>query len=198
MAERANLNNNNGKGKYIWGMIMLWILSGAGIWWLSNKENPQKRESEIVVENKNTMPESLITVSPEPTIALSPTKTEATPSVKTKEEFRSEEEAFWVSYDSRRRLYQTTEASGKRFTFYSYDGNITVHTGNKWSWVYPERNFSEALLVDGEKSFVYEMETQKIIDVERGEKKYTIQCVHNDKIELKEECEEFVKNFKFI
>jgi len=90
------------------------------------------------------------------------------------------------------------EDSGKRYVFSSPLGNITVHTGNSWSWVNSGREFTDKLLVDGEKSYIYEISNQKIVDMEKGEMKYTIQCVHNASKTLKEECEKFLIDFKFI
>lgn len=124
--------------------------------------------------------------------------TTVAPTLKFMENFESLEDGFLVKYDSKRKLLVENEESGKRYVFHNSLGNITVHVGKTWSWVSSGRIFTEGLLVDGVKSFVYEISNQKIVDVEKNDKKYTIQCVHNTQEILKTECEKFLEDFKFI
>lgn len=131
---------------------------------------------------------------PTPTI----TTATATPSAETMTNYENKDDGFSVAYNSFRKLYVENEPSGKRYIFYSYSGNITVHAGKTWSWINPGRIFTDKLLVGGEKSFIYEISNQKIVDVEKGDKKYTIQCVHNAKKDLKTECDKFLADFNFI
>lgn len=132
---------------------------------------------------------------------ISPTKatetTIATPTLKVYEIYKSDE-GFSVTYDGSRTVSKEDETSGKRYVFFSPLGNITVHVGRSWSWINPGRDFTDTLLVGGEKSSVYEISNQKIVDIEKGEMKYTIQCVHNAQKTLKTECDKFLKDFKFI
>ncbi|MBU1117639.1 hypothetical protein KKD37_01615 [Patescibacteria group bacterium] len=196
MAQRTNLTTKSRTGKYILGFIFLSLLSVGGIYWLSSNKNkvevPIERE-EIAVTPATVVEEEAEAEKVEKEVAPL-----ATPTAKLIEEFRSESDAFAVSYKGSRKLYQDTESSGRRYTFYDYAGNIVVHVGKSWSWLYPERTYTDKLLVDGENSFVYEISNQKIVDVEINGLKYTIQCIHNSKEDLKTECEEFIENFKFI
>ncbi|MFA5025191.1 MAG: hypothetical protein WC503_01625 [Candidatus Shapirobacteria bacterium] len=142
---------------------------------------------------KTTITPSLTTT---PIVTL--TNDEVTPTIKLIEIFESKEDGFSVRYDSKRKLTVETEDSGKRYVFSNYLGNITVHTGKEWSWVNSGRTFTDTFLVGGEKSYVYDISNQKIIDIEKDDNKYTIQCVHNAKEELKKECQKFLEDFKFI
>jgi len=144
-------------------------------------------EGEIIGRGGICVKDTTIT----PTITVSP-------AIKTVENYVNNDDGFSVAYNSARKLYIENEDSGKRYIFYSYSGNITVHAGKTWSWINSGRIFTDKLLIDGEKSYVYEISNQKIVDIEKNNKKYTIQCVHNAKKELITECEEFLNNFKFI
>jgi hypothetical protein len=176
MTQRTNLITKHNPIKYILGSILLLAISGAGIVWIKEDKKDNMVEEEVV------------TITP----------TTVAPTVKLVESYESLDDGFTVKYDSKRKLVIENEESGKRYVFSNYSGNFTVHVGNRWSWISSERIFSDNLLIDGEKSYVYEISSQKIIDMERGDKKYTIQCIHNGKEELKTECQKFLENFEFI
>lgn len=201
MTERTNLIKKRNNGKYIWASLLFLLLSAGGVFWLMQGKNDKNEE--ISFEPIEISPTETIS----PTEAISPTgvKTTIAPTKKptaipteTVKVFESKDDNFKVSYSSYRQIYQDNENSGRRYTFYSYSGNIALHTGKEWSWTYPERVFTESLLVGGEKSFVYEADKQKIIDVEKDGKKYTIQCIHNNREDLIEECKNFMESFGFI
>ena len=193
MAERTNLIPQYNPIKYILGSISLIILTIGGILWL-RKDGKTEAPATVLEEDKK---EEYI-VSPTPTEIIP--SIIATPSIEENiiKTFVSENDFFKVEYQGKRKLYQDKEDSGKRYTFYDVSGNITVHVGTNWSWTYPDRVFSETLLVDGQNTFVYETSSQKIIDFEKNTKRYTIQCVHGGTIEIKDECQKFIDGFKFI
>lgn len=219
MAERTNLIVSDNPKKYILGSLLLLVASGIGIFLiLGNKENNKNLISE---ENNLVTPTKSISITPKieviptekiasesNTIKISPTikiatatatkAISATPSVKALESYENTEAAFACKYESKRKLIVEKEASGTRYVFANQSGNITVHTGKSWSWVSSGRTFSDKQLIDGEKSYIYEISNQKIVDIEIGDQKYTIQCVHNAIKELKSECEKFLEEFKFI
>lgn len=210
MAERTNLIATDNPVKYILGSVLLLGISGIGIFWIfQNKKTPEVVKAEIsvtptiIVEKDETASVSALAITP--TVALTATLTasktasiSAIPTLKLIETYQNVDDGFSVRYDGKRKLAVENEASGKRYIFYSYSGNITVHTGNAWSWINSGRTFSETLLVGGEKSYIYEISNQKIVDIEKGNKKYTIQCVHNGQKELKNECQKFLEDFNFI
>lgn len=216
MAERTNLIVKDNPLKYILGSILLLLGSGVGIVLIGQNNSKQNKKEVLIEENKNVV--SIVpTIEVVPTekiatesnkISISPTIKIATatatkaisarPSVKTLESYENAEAAFACKYESKRKLIVEKEASGTRYVFANQTGNITVHTGKSWSWVSSGRTFSDKLLVDGEKSSVYEISNQKIVDIEKGDNKYTIQCVHNAIKELKSECDKFLEDFKFI
>jgi hypothetical protein len=148
----------------------------------------------ICVISETATSSAKVTARPTPKTA----SVSATPTIKETLTFQSKDDAFSVSYDSSRTLYQDKESGGDRFTFYNAKGNIAVHVGQNWSWIYPERVYSNTLLVDGVQTFVYEISNQKIVDFENNGLKYTIQCVHNGLKSLKTECDSFIASFKFI
>jgi hypothetical protein len=114
--------------------------------------------------------------------------------------FKSTTDGFSISYNSGRKLYQDTESSGNRYTFYSSAGNFAVHVtkSGTWAWTNPDRNFNSELIVSGQNTYRYDISTQTIVDLQSSTKNYTIQCVHNDKETLKTECEEFIKSFQLL
>lgn len=141
--------------------------------------------------------------TPKPTITpkLSPVSSPSAAPTKSATQyldFKSEVDNFQVSYSAKRKLYQDTEESGNRYTFYLGTGNFAVHAGPTWSWIYPNRQFTTDLLVGNQPTFRYDIKTQTIVDFTRGEKVYTLQCVHNGIASLKTECEDFLKSFKFL
>jgi len=114
--------------------------------------------------------------------------------------FKNIDDGFSIDYNSSRKLYQDTENSGNRYTFYSSTGNFAVHVSKSgtWSWTNPNRNFNSDLIVSGQNTYRYDISTQTIIDLQSNTKNYTIQCVHNGKAALKIECEEFIKSFQLL
>ena len=146
------------------------------------------------------------TLTPKSTATIKPTSTPVptmspdsspTPSPAT-QTFTSSTDNFAVIYSSSRRLYQDTETSGRRYTFYSVAGNIAVHAGSAWSWTYPDRVFSTSVTISSHPTFIYEISTQTIVDFQVGDKYYTIQCVHNGSETLKAECTQFISDFKLL
>lgn len=206
MAERTNLITPDNPLKYILGSILLLALSGIGMFWLTVQSKKETKIKENLVNLKPTTVLSpkptIIEVSEELTDMLAPTTATsegvATPSPKLVEEFKSMADGFVAKYKGTRKMYEENEISGKRYIFYSSSGNITVHVGKTWSWINSGRVFTDSLLVGGEKSYIYEISNQKIVDIEKGDKKYTIQCVHNAVTDLITECDKFLADFYFI
>ncbi len=114
--------------------------------------------------------------------------------------YQSKEDGFSVSYSSLRQLHQDTEPSGNRYTFVNKSGNFAIHVSpsDKWSWTHPDRQFTNSLLVSGQNTFRYDINTQTIIDLQSGDKNYTLQCIHNAVESLKTECDQFVSSFKIL
>jgi len=153
-------------------------------------------------------------VSPTPTKIATPTATptkKVTPTaIPTKNEtdkptstlitYKSDEDGFTVQHLSTRKVYQDTEDSGQRYTFYLYGGNFAIHvsSNDQWAWVTPDRNFSGNFLVSGQNTYRYDISTQTIVDIQYNGKNYTLQCIHNGKTSLKTECEEFISSFQFF
>lgn len=131
------------------------------------------------------------------TPTITPTTTSAPSATLT---YSSSNDSFSVDYSSSRKLYQDTESSGNRYTFYLISGNFAVHVGlnDQWAWTTPNRNFSGDLIVAGQNTYRYDTSTQTIVDLQANSKNYTIQCVHNGKESLKTECESFISSFKLI
>ena len=114
--------------------------------------------------------------------------------------YQSKEDNFSVSYSNQRKLHQDTESSGSRYTFVHKSGNFAIHVSpsDKWSWTHPSREFTSRLLVSGQNTFRYDINTQTIIDLQSGDKNYTIQCIHNGLESLKTECDQFVSSFNLL
>ena len=112
--------------------------------------------------------------------------------------YQSEVDSFTVSYSNQRQIHQDTEVSGNRYTFTNKLGNFAIHVSpsNKWSWAHPNRQFTNSLLVSGQNTFRYDINTQTIIDLQSSDKNYTLQCIHNGLESLKTECDQFVSSFK--
>lgn len=221
MAQRTNLNTKESPIKYILGSVLLLATSGIGIFYLvgnTKKENIVSEKlkttitpTEAVIPTVEITPTIKIatgtatitkTASPSAKVTANPTvkiaSVSATPTLAAILTFSNKNDGFSVQYNSQRKVYTDKEDSGNRYTFYSNKGNFAVHVGKSWSWLYSDRNYSNGLLVDGVNTFVYEISNQKIVDFEKGDLKYTIQCVHNGLKELKTECDEFIKSFRFI
>jgi len=217
MAQRTNLNTQESPIKYILGSILLLMISGIGIFYLINNKKEDKISEKLeptVAPTETVMPTATATATITKTATPS-AKATATPTVKIASvsatptsattptlaailTFSNKNDGFLVQYSNQRKVYSDTEDSGDRFTFYNTKGNFAIHVGKSWSWVYSDRNYSNGLLVDGVNTFVYEISNQKIVDFEKGDLKYTIQCVHNGIAALKTECDAFIKSFKFI
>ena len=114
--------------------------------------------------------------------------------------YSSVDDGFSVDYSGTRKIYQDTESSGNRYTFYSLSGNFAIHVSpsDKWSWSNPDRQFSTGFTVSGQPTFRYDIATQTIVDLQSSTKNYTIQCVHGGKESLKTECESFIASFKLL
>jgi len=125
-----------------------------------------------------------------PTVILTPTLTTYT----------NTDDGFSIDYLSNRKVYQDTEDSGQRYTFYLYGANFAIHvsSGDQWAWVTPNRDFSGNFLVSGLNTYRYDISSQTIVDLSYSGKNYTLQCVHNGKESLKAECEEFIQSFQFL
>lgn len=209
---RANLDDIGNKPTYIFLTIALLALSAVGIFLFfqiqktdsTSSPAPSVAPISIYPTAIPTNPEPSLepfvpSVIPTPQTSLIPTRDplnpimEPTPTFKT---YTNSTDKFTAVYKSFRKLYIDTEASGNRYTFYSTSGNITVHVGPKWSWVYPDRQFSQSLLVSGYSTFIYETDSQTITDFQVGSQLFTIQCVHQNKADLKTECQQFLSDFK--
>lgn len=112
--------------------------------------------------------------------------------------YQNKNDNFQVTYKSNRKLNEEKSGNINRHVFYLSSGNITIHVGTDWSWLHPGRSFSDSFLVSGQPTFVYEISSQKIVDFQKGDLNYTIQCVHNGSTSLKTECTQFLKDFKFL
>lgn len=143
-------------------------------------------------------PTVIPTITPTKVITPIPTSTISTTSNFLT--YSNSNDGFSVEYSSTRKLYQDTESSGNRYTFYLASGNFAVHVGlnDQWAWTAPSRNFSGDLLVSGQNTYRYDISTQTIVDLQSNGKNYTIQCVHNGVDSKKTECEEFISSFKLL
>jgi len=147
-------------------------------------------------------PKIIPTATPTPvakvTSVLTPTPTPA--AISNLLPFQSNSDGFSIQYKSTRKLYQDTESTGNRYTFYLTTGNFAVHVSpsGTWSWTNPDRNFSSAFIVSGQNTYRYDISTQTIVDLQSSSKNYTIQCVHNGNATLKAECEDFIKSFTLL
>ena len=112
--------------------------------------------------------------------------------------FTSNVDKFSISYSLNRKLYQDKEVSGNRYTLYSPTGNIAIHVGKTWSWSNPQRVFSSAVTVDGQPTFVFDIANQIITDFQYSGLNFTVQCVHNGDANIKSECQQLLKEFKFL
>jgi len=181
--------------KYIWGSLLLIAISIFGLWWIGTKKAETNRQDSInaiyptVTGAKNVTPKKAV---PTKMVVGKPgNKGGLTDDGETQTIFES-------VYSPDRKLYIEKEFSGTRYVLYRSDSKITVHVGNIWSWVHPRRELTSTGVVPGYKTFTYEIPSQKIVDFESGNKKYTIQCVHNGVEEFKTECNKFLTNFKLL
>lgn len=112
--------------------------------------------------------------------------------------FTTQSDNFSVVYSSSRKVYPDKESSGNRYTFYRADGNIALHLGSHWSWVYPDRQFNTDLTVAGKPTFRYDTNSQTIVDFQSNGLNYTVQCIHHGKSALQTECDQFLKNLRLL
>ena len=181
--------------KYIWGSLVLIIISVIGIRWILNNsgvaQSPEEKREEAInaiyptdAAKKSVSPTGMV-------VGQAGTKGGLNEDGTTQTIFES-------VYSPDRKLYIEKEFSGTRYVLWKADSKITVHAGNSWSWVHPRRDLTETDVISGQKTFTYEIGSQKIVDFIDNNKKYTIQCVHNGYSEVKTECEKFLVNFKLI
>ena len=169
-------------------------------------------------ETEDVTPTSIVTTTPiasvsskvTPTIAkvtIAPTKVPTKTPIATSssttsslQTFTSDKDGFSIEYSSKRKIYQDTESTGNRYTFYLTSGNFAVHVGlnGQWAWTHPDRQFDDNSLIAGKPSFRYDIAAQTIVDIQFNNKNYTIQCVHNGDATLKTECEAFISSFKLL
>lgn len=187
--------------KYLLLSVVLFLLSIAGIGILYLRQASPTKEIAVVEPTfafpspTPKMMENIIIPTNKPTATpISPSPTPPPDS----QVYENEDYKFRLTYGNNRRVYEEKEGQGLRVTFYSSLGNIAVHMGKDWSWKHPERKFSEEFLVDDEETFIFENEEQKIIDFEKGEYKYSLQCVHHNQNKIKEECEAVVNSWQFM
>jgi len=139
------------------------------------------------------------TATASPTAKLTPTPV-ASSSASLTTTLSKASDGFSIEYSTLRKLYEDTESSGNRYTFYLSSGNFAVHVGlnDKWAWTTPNRAFSGDFLIAGQNTYRYDISTQTIVDLQYGGKNYTLQCVHNGLAALKTECETFLQSFKLL
>ncbi len=114
----------------------------------------------------------------------------------------SEELGFAVKYmDERQVMEDNNSKAGNRVVFWLSSGlNFVVHAGKEWSYPNPER-VEEAYTstIAGVKAYEFGGDVnQKIVDFEKGEMKYTIQCVHQRNEAVLKECSDFLSSFRFL
>lgn len=148
--------------------------------------SPLKTFSTNVPEDSSPVP----TLSPQVTFPPSATPTPEFQS------FTSDIDNFSIAFSRSRQLYQDKESTGNRYTLYSPLGNIAIHVGQKWSWIYPHRVFTSDFLVAGQSTFIYDLSSQTITDFQFNGKSYTIQCVHRGSSDIKAECLRLLKSFQ--
>lgn len=211
---RTDITYENHNSSYIILTVILVILSLVGLFlFFQIRSKPTNTTPEpspaieitptprlIETEEPTAVPSLSATQSPtiakQPTVAISPTAL-PTPTPEF-QKFSSSTDKFSLTYHSSRTLYQDKEFSGNRYTFYSGNGNIAIHVGSQWSWIYPNREFTPTQQVAGKNTFVYKIDSQTIIDLENGSQKITIQCVHNGSTDIISECDKLTSSFELL
>ena len=131
-----------------------------------------------------------------PTESLEPTSTPTGPYLKT---FHSDIDKFEITYLSTRQLYEDKGTNSNRYVFIGVQGaNFVVHAGKNWSWIHPDRQFTNDLKIANQDTFRYDTKVQTVVDLQKDDFKYTLQCVHNGTDSLKSECLDFIQSFKLI
>lgn len=150
-------------------------------------------------------PTAKVTITPTPTSIPTVTPTSIptatpTPLASGLTTYKSTTDGFSIQHSTSRKVYQDTESTGSRYTFYSSLGNFAVHVApsGTWAWTNPDRTFSYVFSLSGKSTYRYDIATQTIVDLQSDTKNYTIQCVHNGKTELKTECEAFINSFQLL
>jgi len=214
--------------KFLILSIILLILSGLGVFFIFKINSSSKTVDLIATATSIPTQIPTIEITPIATstaeISITPSATSsakitttptATPSTKIKItptliptvtiipnvlNYKNINDGFSINYSSSRKLYQDTESTGNRYTFYNSNGNFVVHVSSSgtWSWTNSDRNFSQVFIISGQNTYRYDISTQTIVDLQSSSKNYTIQCVHNGKTILKTECEEFIKSFTLL
>ncbi|RLC34347.1 hypothetical protein DRH14_03190 [Candidatus Shapirobacteria bacterium] len=157
---------------------------------------------QLVVENSSNFyapaPTRISTPDFSPAPSSSPTSS-PTPTQTQFKDYSSPQDNFRVKYLSQRKLYKDNGGPSRRYIF-SDDSrnNFVIHVGNDWSWIYPSRHFDSDFRLGAQDTFRYDTKSQTIFDTEYQGLKYTVQCVHNDSVDLKKECINFSKSFHFI
>lgn len=149
----------------------------------------------MVVDNSSSFYIPTVTNIPEPSIFPSITPAGITgPYLKT---FYSDIDNFEITYFSTRQLYEDKDGTSNRYVFAKTGGtNFVVHVGESWSWIHPDRQFTNDLKIAGFDTFRYDTTSQTIFDLQKDDTKYTLQCIHNGIESLKSECLDFVQSFK--
>lgn len=208
---RTDITYENHNSSYIILTVILVILSLVGIFLFfqirSKPANMALTPSPTPVFEEENTPTPRLIETDEPTavpsiiVTLAPTNSKPTalPTPTPEyQKFSSSTDKFSLTYHSSRTLYQDKEYSGNRYTFYSGQGNIAVHVGSQWSWIYPNREFTADLQVAGKNTFVYKIDSQTIVDLENGSQKITIQCVHNGSADIISECDKLISSFELL
>lgn len=162
-------------------------------------------------------------VTPITTKTLTPTKTPTTTPIISSTgltTYSSAEDNFSVEYSSKRKFSQDNDPTlyddsgdiltnnsikSNRYNFTyivskteNYNFAVHVTSNDLWAWKNTTRQFDSDSLVAGKPSFRYDIASQTIVDVQSGDKNYTIQCVHNGVASYKTECESFISSFKLL
>jgi len=199
-------DNTASRFPYLFWALILSLFSVAGLFLLYRQyilpktiiTDSSSPDVELIESNdeliETPIPSVPETISPQSTQIPQPTQTPLPTPTPTHLDFVSDIDQFSVSYSSDRKIYQDTEATGRRYSFYHSQNNIVVHTGSQWSWQHPARNFTDTLLVSNLPTFRYDTDTQTIVDIQLGDRLYTIQCVHNNYEIYKNQCNDFLKS----
>lgn len=191
--------------KYLILSIILITLS-IGIFVLYQKNNQQLLTNVVKPTTQDSTPAQETPILPyqpaptfedtseasDPTPYLSP---KPTPTYKT---YQSSPSNFKVVYRSFRTVTQDNNNGDNRHIFSSPSSTITVHAGTNWVWENTERVISPKFLVASQEAYVYSQPDQKLVDFKKDGLFYTIQCIHQGNTQAITECDQFVRDFKFL
>lgn len=195
-------------------LFIFFITLSIVIFILYQKSN-QQLSTQLVLENTRFLPTTIPepTLVPTsvpgffPTVIIFPTQIPPSPTIQPTlsplptpvfRQYQSLSAKFKLSYKSYRQVTQETESNITRYVFYSPKGTFTVHTGSSWAWINTERVITPYFLVDSQETYVYTDSTQKLVDFQKNGIYYTLQCVHNGNSSLIAECDQFIRDFKFL